>query len=117
MYVEFTISADTAWWLRGHAPAFRVVGGIPRVVLHDNLKPAVLDRDAAGSVHWNPRYLDSADYDGFTPKACPPDRAQTKGKVESGVKYVRRNFWLGLRFTDLLALNEVDGFVKTRERP
>lgn len=105
MYVEFTVSADAAWWLRCHEHAFAFFGGVPRAVLHDNLKTAVLDREADGSIHWNPRYLDFADYYGFTPKACQPYRAQTKGKVESGVKYVRRNFWLGLRFTDLLDLN------------
>jgi len=105
MYAEFTVSADAAWWLRCHQHAFHFFGGVPREVLHDNLKTAVLDRDGNGSIHWNPRYLDFAHYYGFTPRACQPYRAQTKGKVESGVKYVRRNFWLGLRFVDLRDLN------------
>ena len=34
-----------------------------------------------------------------------PYRAQTKGKVESGVKYVRRNMWPSMRFTDDADLN------------
>jgi transposase len=105
MYIEFTISADAAWWLRCHQHAFAYLGGVPRVVLHDNLKTAVLSRDADGTIHWNERYLDFADYYGFTPKACRPYRAQTKGKVESGVKYLRGNFWPGLRFLDLADLN------------
>lgn len=104
-YVEFTVSADSGWWLRCHLHAFRYFGGVPRAVLHDNLKTAVLDRDADGSIHWNPRYLDFAGYYGFTPKACQPYRAQTKGKVESGVRYLRQNFWPGLHFTDLADLN------------
>jgi len=105
MYVEFTVSADAAWWLRCHVHAFHYFGGIPREVLHDNLKTAVLDRDGDGTIHWNPRYLDFADYYGFTPKPCRPYRAQTKGKVESGVRYVRGNFWPGLKFVDLVDLN------------
>lgn len=105
MYVEFTVSADEAWWLRCHQHALHFFGGVPREVLHDNLKTAVLDRDMHGSVHWHPRYLDFAHYYGFTPRACQPYRAQTKGKVESGVKYVRRNFWLGRHFVDLADLN------------
>jgi transposase len=105
MYVEFTVSADAAWWLRCHVHAFRYFGGVPRVVLHDNLKTAVLHRDADGTVHWNPRYLDFADYHGFTPKPCQLYRAQTKGKVESGIRYVRGNFWPGLTFADLADLN------------
>ncbi len=105
MYLEFTVSADAAWWLRCHVHAFRYFGGVPRVILHDNLKTAVLGRDADGTVHWNPRYLDFADYYGFAPRACRPYRAQTKGKVESGVRYVRGNFWPGLTFVDLADLN------------
>lgn len=105
MYIEFTISADTAWWLRCHGHAFAYFGGVPQVVLHDNLKTAVLSRAADGTIHWNARYLDFAGYYGFTPKACQPYRPQTKGKVEAGVRYVRNNFWPGLRFVDLADLN------------
>ena len=105
MYIEFTVSADAAWWLRCHVHAFEYFGGVPKVVLHDNLKTAVLGRDADGTIHWNARYLDFAGYYGFTPKACQPYRAQTKGKVEAGVRYVRSNFWPGLRFVDLADLN------------
>jgi transposase len=104
-YLEFTISADAAWWLRCHVHAFRYFGGAPRVVLHDNVKTVVLDRDADGIIRWNPRYLDFANYYGFAPRACRPYRAQTKGKVESGIRYVRGNFWPGLRFVDLADLN------------
>lgn len=105
-YLEFTISTETAWWLRCHIHAFRYLGGVPQVVLHDNLKTAVLERETDGTIHWNPRYLDFAHYYGFTPKACRPYRAQTKGKVEAGIRYVRGNFWTGLRFFDLTDLNE-----------
>ena len=105
MYLEFTVSVDTAWWLRGHQHAFAYFGGMPRQVLHDNLKSAVLARDATGTVQWNPRYLDFATQLGFSPRACAPYRAQTKGKVENGVGYVRKNFWPGLVYTDLPDLN------------
>ncbi len=104
LYVEFTVSTDAAWWLRGHLHAFHYFGGVPAEVLHDNLKTAVLARQA-GQVQWHPRYLDFAGYYGFTPRACQPYRAQTKGKVESAVRYLRYNFWPGLRFTDLADLN------------
>lgn len=55
-YLEFTVSADAAWWLRCHLHAFHYFGGVPKVVLHDNLKTAVLERHADGTIHWNPRY-------------------------------------------------------------
>jgi hypothetical protein len=41
-------------------------------------------------------FRDFARYWGFTPRLCRPYRAQTKGKIESGIKYIRRNFLCGL---------------------
>jgi hypothetical protein len=106
MYLEFTTSLDTGWFLRGHQHAFSYFGGIPREVLHDNLKSAALGRDESGGVVWNPRYLDFALVHGFQPRACHPYRTQTKGKVESGVHYVRISFWPGIHFSDLNDLNQ-----------
>ena len=50
------------------------------------------------------RFEDFARYYGFTPRACQPYRPQTKGKVESGVKYVKRNALAGRRFGSGTAL-------------
>jgi transposase len=52
---------------------------------------------SVGEIVWHPVFLDFARYWGFTPRLCRPYRAQTKGKVESGVKYLRRNFLCGLQ--------------------
>jgi len=105
LYVEFTTSMDISTWLRCHQHAFEYFGGVPRELLHDNLKTAVLSRGAGGKIHWNPRYLDFALYYGFTPQPCKPYRAQTKGKVERSIGYVRQNFWVGTHFSDLDDLN------------
>lgn len=106
LYVEFTLKADTTWFLRGHQRAFAYFGGVPREVLHNNLKSAVLGRDPYGNVLWNERYLDFAAASGFVPHACAPYRAQTKGKVERSISYVRANFWNGLQFSELTDLNQ-----------
>jgi transposase len=105
MYVEFTVSGTTDWFIRCHQHAFEYFGGLPREVLHDNLKNAVISRARQGRIVWNERYLDFATSSGFAPRACRPYRAQTKGKVERGIGYVRQNFWCGLHFTDLDDLN------------
>jgi transposase len=105
MYVEFTVSGSTDWFIRCHQHAFEYFGGVPQEVLHDNLKNAVIGRDRSGRIIWNERYLDYATYSGFIPHACRLYRAQTKGKVERGIGYVRQNFWCGLHFTDLDDLN------------
>ena len=84
---------------------YAYINGIVDVILHDNLKTAVVDRPSPDVIHWNRRYLDFAEYYGFTPKACKPYRPQTKGKVESGVSYVKGNFCLGLEYVNLADLN------------
>ena len=105
LYLEFTTRTDVSTWLRCHQHAFEYFGGVPEEMLHDNLKTAVLSRGAGGKIHWNTRYLDFALYYGFTPYPCKPYRAQTKGKVERMVGYVRQNFWVGTHFVDLDDLN------------
>lgn len=105
MYLEYTVSANVASWLRCHVHGFDYLGGVVEEVLHDNLKTAVVSRTGRDVIHWNRRYLDFAEYYGFRPRACKPYRAQTKGKVESGVSYVRGNFWVGLEYVDLADLN------------
>jgi len=104
LFVTFSVRCDWVAFLRGHLAAFQYFGGVPRTVLHDNLKSAVLER-RDNVVQFHPRYLDFADYYGFTPRACQPYRAQTKGKVERSVQYLRGNFWPGLRFDGLDDLN------------
>jgi len=55
---------------------------------------------------WNQTFEAFARYWGFEPRLCRPYRAQTKGKVESGVKYVKRNFLPGRVFRDLADFND-----------
>jgi transposase len=105
MYVEFTTQSDTGSFIRCHQHAFTYFGGVPREMLHDNLKSAVIRREADGTVHFNERYLDFALAMGFVPHPHRPYRPQTKGKVESGVRYVEGNFWTGLHFTDIDDIN------------
>ena len=105
IYVEFVRRADTASFIRCHINAFGYLGGIPRRCLYDNAKVVTLGRDEEGRIDWNRRMLDFALRLGFELKLCQPYRAQTKGKVESGVKYVRGNLWPSLRFTDDADLN------------
>jgi transposase len=106
LYVEFIARADTATFIRCHLNAFAYFGGVPRRCLYDNTKVVVLGRDAVGEPLWNPTFLDFALRVGFSIRLCRPYRAQTKGRVESGVKYVRRNFWPTARFVDLPDLNQ-----------
>jgi transposase len=90
--------------LDGHERAFRHFGGVTLTCLYDNPRTLVLGRNES-KVLWHPLFEDFARYYGFTPRACQPYRARTKGKVESGVKYVKRNALAGRRFTSWEELN------------
>ena len=105
IYVEFVRRAATASFIRCHINAFGYLGGVPRGCLYDNAKVVPLGRDPEGRIDWNQRMLDFSLRVGFELKLCQPYRAQTKGKVEIGVKYVRGNLWPSLRFTDDADLN------------
>ena len=82
--------------LRMHEAAFEELGGVPEEILYDRMKTIWTGTDERGEIIWNAVFLDFARYWGFQPRLCRPYRAQTKGKIESGVKYVRRNFLCGL---------------------
>lgn len=92
-------------WIAGHEMAFQHFGGVPDRIVVDNAKAMVLSHTREAIV-WNPTYADFAAYYGVRPWACAPYRPQTKGKVESGVKYVQRNALAGKRFGSWDALNE-----------
>lgn len=105
LYVEFIRKADTASFIRCHLNAFAYFGGITQTILYDNTKQVVLERDQTGAPVWNPQFLDFSLRLGFALRLCRPYRPRTKGKVESGVGYVEKNFWLGAQFVDDADLN------------
>jgi transposase len=92
--------------LDAHERAFEHFGGRTQTILYDNPRTIVLEKDeASGAVTWNATFKDRMDFYGLTIRLCRYYRAQTKGKVESGVKYVKRNALAGRRFADFEALN------------
>jgi len=95
MFAEAALDQKLGTLLRMHEEAFRRLG-VPQEILYDRMKTVWLETDDRGEIIWNPVFLDFAGYWGFKPRLCRPYRAQTKGKIESGVKYVRRNFLCGL---------------------
>ena len=97
MMAEAALDQKLGTLLRMHEEAFRQLDGVPEEILYDRMKTVWLETDSRGEIVWHPVFLDFARYWGFTPRLCRPYRAQTKGKVESGVKYVRRNFLCGLQ--------------------
>lgn len=92
--------------LEGHVAAFAHFGGRTATILYDNPRTIVTSKEeSTGQVMWNASFKDRMDFYGVEVKLCRYYRAQTKGKVESGVKYVKRNALAGRRFRDLEELN------------
>jgi transposase len=92
-------------FLDAHERAFEYFGGHTREHLYDRPRTVCQPADE-GRVVWNATFKQFADYWGFEPHLCRAYRAQTKGKVESGVKYFKGNFLPGRTFVDEQDLRE-----------
>ena len=99
MHIRASLRERQADWFEGMEGAFLRFGGVPAEVLLDNARALVEHHDAATrEVRFNARLHAFARYWGFSPRACAPYRARTKGKDERGVGYVKRNAIAGRRF-------------------
>jgi transposase len=99
LHIRASLRERQADWFEGMEGAFLRFGGVPAEVLFDNPKALVEHHDAATrEVRFNGRLHAFARYWGFTPRACAPYRARTKGKDERGVGYVKKNAIAGRRF-------------------
>jgi len=103
-----TDSEDAEHTYEGLIRSFEYLGGVVEVVLVDNQKSAVLSHPSSGPVYFNERFVDLAGYYGFTPRACKPYRARTKGKDERMVGYIKGNFFVRYRsFESWAHLNQM----------
>jgi len=112
-YAEFTTDISTENVIRMHLNAFRFFGGYTDTILYDNMKQVVLERKIRASESvFNRKFMDFSEYCGFIVRLCYPYRPQTKGKIESTIKYVRYNFWAGRSFESLQDINaQCDGWL------
>jgi transposase len=104
-YVEFTQSQDIHHLLACMVQAFRYFGGVTATVLTDRMKTVLLD-ETDGQLRFNKKFLGFAAYYGFVPRVCRPYRPETKGKIESTVRFVKQNFWPGMAFDSMMDLNQ-----------
>lgn len=96
LFVAFVDNMKFETLKQCHIDAFDFFGGVTAEVLYDNMKTVVLQRDAyARGRHCfhSGLWQLSKEYS-FMPRLCKPYRAQTKGKVERMVGYVRNSFYL-----------------------
>jgi transposase len=107
-HVWATDCLDAEHTYEGLIRSFSYFGGVPQEVLVDNQKAAVVQHTPGGQVLFNERFVDLASQYGFTPRACRPYRARTKGKDERMVGYLKQHFFVRYRAFDSYAhLNQL----------
>lgn len=105
LFARFTTSTRQPLLLSLLRESFERLGA-PKELLVDNMRQAV-DRHALGEeVRFNRAFLDFCEHYGVLPLASPPYWPRVKGKVESGVKYIKRSFLAGRTFATVEELNQ-----------
>ena len=86
--------------MTGLERAFATFGGVPAELLFDQMKAVVTSdgREVGSTLVLNEEFQRFAAHWGFRIRACRPYRAQTKGKVERQIRYVRQSFYYGRTF-------------------
>jgi transposase len=104
IFLRFYLNQKMANFLRGHDAAFTAWQGVPRVLLYDNLKSAVLERQG-DAIRFHPTLLDFSAHYRFEPRPVAVARGNEKGRVERAIRYVRDNFFVARQWKDLDDLN------------
>jgi transposase len=104
IFLRFFNDQRMASFLLGHIEAFEAFGGVPRVLLYDNLKSAVLER-RGDAIRFHPTLDELAGHYRFQPRPVAPYRGNEKGRVERAIRYVRSSFFAARAFEDVADLN------------
>ena len=103
-YTEAMFRQDTESFIRGLENAFRHFGGVPRVLILDNLKAGVIKPDFYDP-QLNPKFESFCNHYGVSALPNRPRTPQHKGKVESNIRYVKNSALKGREFDSLAAVN------------
>ncbi len=105
IYLQFYLNAQMENFLRGHVGAFEAWDGLPKVLLYDNLKSAVLERQG-DAIRFHPTLLALSAHYRFEPRPVAVARGNEKGRVERAIRYIRDNFFAGRHWKTLHELNQ-----------
>ena len=107
-FVHATQTQSTKDFILSHTLAFIFYGGVPNILVPDNLKAAVISHKK-GVVKLNESYADMGNHYGVAIEPARPYKPQDKSKVELGVKAIQRWILMKLRhhtFFNVDKLNE-----------
>ena len=116
LYAEALRSQELIHWVSAHANAFDFYGGVPDIVVSDNLKSGVTTAHRY-EPDVNATYQEMAAHYATALIPARPYKPRDKAKVEAGVQLAER--WIiavlrHRRFTSLAELNEVIAGLVTR---
>ncbi|MGH7270673.1 MAG: IS21 family transposase [Polyangiaceae bacterium] len=104
LFARFVLDQTVESFLRCHQAAFSAFHGVPRALLYDNLKAAVLER-VGDVIRFNPRLLEFAGHYHFAPRPVARARGNEKGRVERAIRYLRDSFFAARTFRSVDDLN------------
>jgi transposase len=104
LFLRFFLGGAMSNFLRGHVEAFACFDSLPRVLLYDNLKSAVLER-LGDAIRFHPTLLELAAHYRFQPRPVALARGNEKGRVERAIRFAREAFFAARTFRDIDDLN------------
>ncbi len=104
VFLRFYLNAAMPSFLHGHVAAFNHFNAVPRTLLYDNLRSAVLER-RSDAIRFHPTLLELSAWYRFQPRPVAVARGNEKGRVERAIRFVRERFFAARRFADLADLN------------
>ena len=104
IFLRFYLNQRMESFLRGHVAAFDTWGAVPRVLLYDNLKSAVLER-RDDAIRFHPTLLALSAHYRFEPRPVAVARGNEKGRVERAIRYIRDSFFAARQWSDIEDLN------------
>ena len=120
-YAEATLSQSLPDWLASHVRAFRFFGGLPVIVVPDNLRSGV-SKPCRYEPELNPAYAKLAEHYNLAVIPARVRKPKDKAKVEAGVQLVQRWILAVLRHRTFFSLDEINEAIsvlltKLNEKP
>jgi len=106
-FAEATASQDLPSWIKSHVRAFNFFGGVPEILVPDNLKSGVT-KPSRYEPDINPTYLDLAQHYDTTVIPARPAKPKDKAKAENAVLIVERWILAALRNHTFFSLGELN---------
>ena len=105
MFIHMVTRLDQQAWIHAHVAAFAFLGGAPRILVIDNLKPGVLKPDLYDP-QINRGYAELASHYGVLIDPCRIVHPKDKPRVERPLSYIRDSFFAGRTFANLDEMNQ-----------